>query len=357
MNRVNSYIVNLDLPPEERWIEIIKDHEQYFPDVEEQIDQILREAGVLGGIVKGLVSMFSAMGKVMYKKELQSISNMTGIPLSKIVLMQICYEMFSACTSVVIRGKSKNYHFRTMDWEMNFLRNLTVNVTFTKGGRKLFNATTWAGYVGIVTGMNDRYSLALNYRRANGSLIGNVWRTMAMKWPVGYLIRYVLENGFATNKAYQTICSYKLISPCYITFCMATSSARIVIRDCDKVFAKKKLEDKGYLIQTNHDYFDGPENDIMFSYARHKKAKNIIRSFYSMDNNKKCKHVNRNNIMKNFHIKPIINEFTVYSTLMIPKNYHLESYVVRDYRYVNGNVDQLVNIDEERNKLNKLKQD
>ena len=69
---------------------------------------------------------------------------------------------------------------------MDFLKDLTINVVFIKHNKVLFKGVT-PGYVGIVTGMNDTYSLALNFRASNGSLIGNVMRTIGMKWPVGYL--------------------------------------------------------------------------------------------------------------------------------------------------------------------------
>jgi hypothetical protein len=73
------------------------------------------------------------------------------------VLLQIAYEIFAACTSIVVDGvggaKSHPFHIRTMDWEMPELQPMTIEVQFVKHGRPLFIASTWAGYVGVLTGM------------------------------------------------------------------------------------------------------------------------------------------------------------------------------------------------------------
>jgi hypothetical protein len=77
--------------------------------------------------------------------------------LGQLVLLQLVYEASAACTSIVVpqdptQGDSIPQHIRTMDWGMEFLRPLTIEVEFTKGGRTLYVATTWVGYVGVLTG-------------------------------------------------------------------------------------------------------------------------------------------------------------------------------------------------------------
>lgn len=337
IKEVKSYIINLDLEPEKRWTKVILDHKQHFPRVVKEIDTILKSAGILGGLSKVFVGLFASLGNIMYKKELEAISLLSDVPMNKLVLMQICYEMFSACTSIVIRGKNRNYHFRTMDWEMGFLRNLTINVTFVKGGKELYKATTWAGYVGVVTGTNREYSLALNYRRSNGTLIGNVIRTMGMKWPVGYLIRYVFDNNMDYDQAYTALCTYKLISPCYITMCRFKDSAKIIVRNHDKLVDFRQLTNdvnNGYLIQTNHDVNENGDCDgnvnIMWSFERYKHALDVIQEKYNFDSDGVCNQVDIDQVllMKNLMSIPIINPHTIYASLIVPEQFTLESFVV-----------------------------
>lgn len=33
-----------------------------------------------------------------------------------------------------------------MDWQLDFLEPLTIEVDFQRGGKSLYSATTWAGY-------------------------------------------------------------------------------------------------------------------------------------------------------------------------------------------------------------------
>jgi N-acylethanolamine-hydrolysing acid amidase len=70
------------------------------------------------------------------------------------------------------------------------LRNLTIEVDFQSKGQTVFTATTYAGYVGVLTGMRPgAFSISLD-QRESGSPIENilmvrahehahVWRTEA----------------------------------------------------------------------------------------------------------------------------------------------------------------------------------
>ena len=40
-----------------------------------------------------------------------------------------------------------------MDWELDLLKPLTIEVDFQKAGKTAYVATTWAGYVGVFTGL------------------------------------------------------------------------------------------------------------------------------------------------------------------------------------------------------------
>ena len=333
MNPVKEYVINLDKKPELRWRKVINDHKKHFPTVEREIDLILKSVGALGGIAKFTTGLINKIGYVMHKQELEGISALSGIPMSKLILMQICYEMFAACTSIVIKGEKKSngidnryYHFRTMDWEMDFLKDITVNVIFTRGGKPVFRGTTWAGYVGIVTGLNTNYSLALNYRRSEGTLLGNVFRTIKMKWPIGYLVRHVLENNFSDFKAYEALCTYKLISPCYITYCSTGIVSRVIVRECDSFAGERVLTNRNkvpFLIQTNHDVGSKSPTNIMWSHERYNKAKKLL----EQKDFSKSKDIKKD-ILETFCVKPIINEHTIYASLMIPDSMYLKSYVV-----------------------------
>ena len=83
-------------------------------------------------------------GSVMYSKELGRIAELLGVSIGKVILLQLAYETFAACTSVVVNGPDGHpLHIRTMDWEMPQLEALTIELDFQRGGRTVATATTW----------------------------------------------------------------------------------------------------------------------------------------------------------------------------------------------------------------------
>jgi len=43
-----------------------------------------------------------------------------------------------------------------MDWGMDYLKALTIELDFQKSGKTVFLATSWPGYVGVLTGEKTR---------------------------------------------------------------------------------------------------------------------------------------------------------------------------------------------------------
>jgi N-acylethanolamine-hydrolysing acid amidase len=95
-----------------------------------------------------------------------------------------------------------------MDWDLPQLRDLTIEVKFfrnlnsfkkldfQKGGKTLFLASSWAGYVGVLTGVRpNSYSVSINFRRTEkGNLWQNIKQSLKGGWPTGFLVRVVLEE-------------------------------------------------------------------------------------------------------------------------------------------------------------------
>ena len=82
------------------------------------------------------------------------------------------------------------------------LQPLTIEVDFVRAGRVAFRATTWAGYIGILTGVRPGgFSVSVNYRRTEvmneeplKAFAKNLQRGLARHWPVSFLVRAALER-------------------------------------------------------------------------------------------------------------------------------------------------------------------
>jgi hypothetical protein len=310
--QITRHSVNLDEKDSERWVTLVK---LYKAKCLKAVDSMINDL-TNGALTKSvfymlekLVSVYIATGNIMYKDELKSIADILELPMEKVVLIQLCYEMFAACTSVVLCGKDENVHFRTMDWPLDHLKDLTVILDFKKNNKIVFSAVSWVGYVGILTGMipND-YSLAINFRRSNNYIVGNLNRTLNLKWPIGYLCRYILEQKYDYKTALEYLSKSDLISPCYITLCPNKGDAHIIIREPSSCVEIKK-SDK-YLIQTNMDSLTD-NTDILYSKKRYLLVEDTI---------KKDKSNDIASVINKFYKFPVLNHDTIYVTEMMPNS-------------------------------------
>lgn len=196
------------------------------------------------------------IGTLMYEDEIVSIARVLEIKPSLAILLQLIYEASACCTTIVkhLGSDPKVTHLiRTMDWPVKELKAVTIDVSFTQNGEELFKATTWAGYVGILTGMNQKYAISVNFRKSNGNLLGNIRNAVAGYWPIGYLVRDVFECDRSYNKTLKRLQNTDIIAPTYFTI-SGIRNAKILARDPrDIVYEKDINSEDGILIQTNMD--------------------------------------------------------------------------------------------------------
>lgn len=300
---MKCYQLNLDLPQSERWVPILNDYVDQFTRISKEIDTLLNNIGynsVYAMVINA--GIYSCKNSMMYYDELVSISDISGISLDKLLIMQLIYELSSACTTVITNDKVM---YRTMDWPMLFLKDLTIELEVVSSGEVLFKATTWVGYVGIFTAMNYEYgySVAINYRRTKDvnlmAFISNAISTLSMKWPIGYYVREVFCDNVNYDTAKQRFKDALLISPTYISMC-SDGGCCILTRDADKLYNEQCTLP---LIQTNVD-FDKSTPDILYSNQRRIICQKVLK--------------NSNDIAADLSIFPIINDETIYCNVIDP---------------------------------------
>lgn len=321
MSSIPTYIIDLDEEPKKRWSTIIKDYKLECLEFINKMEKMVSSAS-FGSIVKnfivGIAKVFEMLGLVMYKEELQGVANELGISTGKLILGQVAYEFFAKCSSIVVKHNDRNIHYRTMDWGMTDLSRLTVQLVFQRNYQTVFVATSWVGYIGIMTGMlPNKYSVSLNFRKSDGTIFGNVKRLMGGSWPIGYLIRWLLENEMSYNDACNHFRKASLVSPCYITLCNGNGESAIFVRDYDKCVIEKKQGHSNYLIQTNIDPdCEDEEKDILWSIERKCLVKEIIRS--NIKDWNKSTDIYKD-LKRSFNIHPLMNEITIYVCIMDPQ--------------------------------------
>ena len=269
---IPRYKVDLDAKPSERWTEIVKDYKQHFKQIEGVITELIeRELGKNGLIAKNIVNsmvwLLTQCGAVYYNQELKAIAKQSGMPLGLLTIMQLIYEACANCTSIICFDENKKpIHIRTMDWGMDFLRALTIEIVFYKNKKPLCIATSWAGYVGILTGMRyNSFAISVNYRITAHGFWENIKKAVKASWPIGFLVRKILCTQDDDNDGDDVNCKFTyqwakkelqnsvLISPVYFTVSgVKTNEGCIITRDRDKDTNFMSLEYRNFVSKNNN---------------------------------------------------------------------------------------------------------
>ena len=106
-------------------------------------------------------------------EEISGISRATGVSMYLLVAFNLLLDLLMGCSSggVLVRdkndqSKTRMLHYRTLDWIMDPLRDIVVQLDFVRGaGNPVIAQTiTYVGYTGILTGVRKGLSISLNFR-------------------------------------------------------------------------------------------------------------------------------------------------------------------------------------------------
>uniref|UniRef100_A0A8C2E6Q0 Acid ceramidase n=1 Tax=Cyprinus carpio TaxID=7962 RepID=A0A8C2E6Q0_CYPCA len=280
---VTWYTVNLDLPPSERWTQVIKDKKTELITMVRTIKDMAKGFfnGKLVNLVDEELPLIVDTLPQPFNEEIKGIAAVSGIPLGEITLFNIFYEVFTVCTSVVAEDFNGNiYHARNLDfglfmgWDRHNktwtltekLKPLVVNVNFQRGNKTVFKSTNFAGYVGILTGIRPgEFSLTVNERfSVDGGYVGILewilgWRDGM--W-MGFLTRKVLENATSYEDAKNQLSQTELLAPAYfILGGNGTGQGCVITRTRINTLDIWELDMKlgrWYVLETNYDHWEKP---------------------------------------------------------------------------------------------------
>lgn len=217
-----------------------------------------------------------------YGDEIRGISAATGIDLGLIVLYNIAYEIEGGCTSIVAQDTKGNLiHGRNLDFGLFFgwdkqnhtwaltekLRPLLLNARFQSNGVTLFNATYYAGYVGLLTGYKTNgFSITVDTRFDN-----TLWKGLKAWFAGNYTAQFL---SFTTRSVMMEEINYEnallrlnntiMVGPSYIILGGYTSGEGAVItREGAQSFhlwtLNQSLANNSYfVIETNYDHWKPP---------------------------------------------------------------------------------------------------
>ncbi|CAF1466678.1 unnamed protein product [Adineta ricciae] len=275
-----TYVVNLDVPPVERWQDLASKYKVELKDLIAYLKTFLVEISPeLQYLVDLVDTKLPAMADTLpapYGDEMKGISQASGLPLGEVVLYNIFYEVSSLCTSIVGQDEKGNiFHGRNLDfgglmgwdkinhtWALTEkLRPVMVQINYTKNGQVLFKTTTFLGYIGSLTGVKPGvFSVTINERNiVKGGYIGliewmyNINRNQSF---ITFAIRDMLTNSESYDQTVKYLAEVPLVAPCfYIVAGTKPGEGAIITRsrkssDDIKVLGRDNL---WFLAQTNYD--------------------------------------------------------------------------------------------------------
>ncbi|XP_029188036.2 acid ceramidase-like [Acropora millepora] len=334
-------VVNLDLPADQRYNDL----------AEKRTPQILN----LLRFVKNFTSfilhgkLFNFVDKDLgpladtlpapYGDEIKGLSKATGIPLGEVVLYNIFYEIFTVCTSIVAEDKTGNiFQARNLDfglflgWDVQnntwmiseILRTLIVNIDYQRQEKTVFKSVTFAGYVGVISGMKPGVlTLTLNERfNIDGGYIGILeWirGKRTAKW-TSFLSRDVLEKATSYEEARDMLINEEILAPVYYIIGGTKSGQGMVItRSRTKSLHPMSLDSSNgswYVLQTNYDNWKPPfviDDRRTPGKACMDKMGQVKASFRELYNV--------------LSTQPVLNKLTTYTTLMHASTGTVETYI------------------------------
>ncbi|KAG2389347.1 hypothetical protein C9374_013907 [Naegleria lovaniensis] len=347
---VPEYEINLDLPPNERWTNLVDDYKEKFPALIKFLEGEMND--VLGGGIRAtfaktflnmIFNVFTNSGAVYYSQELKAVAQQANLPLGLLAFMQLSYELFACCTSVV-KENSDGFpiHVRTMDWAMDLLKEYTVQLNFTRNGKTLFKASSWAGYLGVLTGCRPNgFSISINFRSTEDGHFGkNIIKTITRGWPISFLVRETLQDCETYSHAVAILKNSKLIAPVYITVAGCKKGEGTIITRQRETFSSDNylislqdlhnntqiskqyyLKEANAMIQANADWWKSLKEikdqcNILLSSERLSKAfkhlKKMPQELTTIDS--------VTDMFSKYGNYPLKNETTIYITAMNPSN-------------------------------------
>ncbi|KAJ7460731.1 beta subunit of N-acylethanolamine-hydrolyzing acid amidase-domain-containing protein [Mycena latifolia] len=260
-----TYRVDLSAPPGERYREICSDFKPYLADIVPIYDDLLELTAtprLLNFLAKSLLRRVHSSEET---KEIRGISKLTGVPLHLVVAFNTFLDLFSGCSSGGARvtdagtgHASGVVHFRGLDWEMEPLRKLIICVDYVRDGHVVARAVTYAGYVGVLTGVRSGLSLSLNYRPRLDSpssvLAHRLHQTallLGFRPSIPSILRAILLSPAPPRSLADLAKDLPRTpsTPCYLTFC---TPADILVLEKDLVSAVARTS-PNFLAVTNHD--------------------------------------------------------------------------------------------------------
>ncbi|EDO34711.1 predicted protein [Nematostella vectensis] len=339
--KVETEVINLDLAPQDRYNDLVAKKGKEMHDLLNYINNFTSfiDHGKLFGIIDKDLGPLTETLPSPYKEEIQGLSTASGLAQGEVLLYNIFYEVFTVCTSIVAEDKKGHiFHARNLDfglflgwdnktdtWALSeILRPLVINLDYKRGGKTVYQTVTFAGYIGVITGIKPGVlTVTLNERfNINGGFIG------ILEWILGqrtsqwtsFLTRNVLESAKSYKEAYDMLTNTEVLAPVYyILGGTKSGQGAVITRSRTKTLDVQGLllaNDTWFVLETNYDPWGPPlvidDRRTPGKMCMNKMGQSAV-SFQGLYNV--------------LSTQPVLNKLTTYTVVMQASSGKMESYI------------------------------
>ncbi|KAJ5108596.1 beta subunit of N-acylethanolamine-hydrolyzing acid amidase-domain-containing protein [Penicillium angulare] len=267
--------INLSLPPAERYVSIATLYRDRMRSLRGMFDDLITSISPripVNYIHKIAWLCLRRLHTSEETQELRGISQSTGIDMYLLICLNTVLDLLMGCTSGGVRVKSKSsqtkmLHFRTLDWGMDPLRDLIVQLEFVRDldpQNVLATSITYVGFVGVLTGVRKDLSASLNFRPVHDTTrnfafyANHLFVLLGLRQSISSLVRQciLLPPGEVTEKSkFSTLADIVANVPR-----MATTAAYLIFSDGSTTVTMEKdhrtavvRSSSSFIVTTNHD--------------------------------------------------------------------------------------------------------
>ncbi|KAI1109896.1 beta subunit of N-acylethanolamine-hydrolyzing acid amidase-domain-containing protein [Nemania sp. NC0429] len=303
---IPRFTIDLARPPRERYDEVVRVFGARMRSLTGLFDSLLATfiaSAWLRALVIGLCKVFL---RRVYddeeNEEIRGVAAASGVPVYLLVALNSLLDCLLGCTSGAVpvsfgempipryrhnaRGAGSGLyltrlmHFRTLDWGMDELRDLLVELEFVDSSahpseRLVGRSITYAGYVGCLTAVRRGLSISLNHRACHDCpsrylywhqlmvllgkrrSISSTLRSFLLQ-PLNQVDEVGDAADSSTTSLIKRATALTLVpsAPCYLILCDGKEAA-VIVKDYITGTVRSARE---FIAQTNHDPNDGEKD-------------------------------------------------------------------------------------------------
>lgn len=316
---LDSFVIDLDLAPADRWKEVMESRLETFHTTMDWIVDHSIPPNMLSKFITALNLVQDFWPKPEYRAEITGIARATGRDPGLILLLNLVYELSAGCTSIVAQHSDGSvWHGRNLDFDIPRLQDLVVDVHFTQGKDLVYQGTTYAGYIGVLTGVKpNAFSLSQDQRETGDPIWENLLEFLVTKGKAAaypFLYRDLFKWADTYDEALEVIVNTPTIAPAYAILAgTQPGEGAVVSRDRDTAVDVWTLsDDRWFLVETNDDHWK-PPNDDRREAANHSMSKYTPQS------------IGADALWDVMTQHPTLNELTTYTAVMNADKDYYES--------------------------------